>query len=204
MNNGIRTLLLMTELLLPLAYSRIQYGAKRAPGAKQGGHHRAGGNVEDFRQLVVREPFQFAKYENLPGAGGQRGDRALDRGCAIGAKELGLRIGQRLIAGVMLFIEEIEPRRHVAAASEQTGIPDDPQKPGTAVAAGKGAEVPQGPQGRVLHGVLGVVLVSQDPSRKSMGRTKMRQHDVVEALTTGGPAVGTHPTNVKDRAERDH
>ena len=108
----------MTELLLPPAYSRIEHGAKRAAGPKQGGHHRAGRNVEDFRQLLVREAFQFAKHENLPGAGGQRGNRALDRGRAIGAKELGLRIGQRLIDGMVLFIEEIESRRHVAAASE--------------------------------------------------------------------------------------
>ena len=74
---------------------------------------------------------------------------------------------------MLLFIEQIDFNR-LAAAFGVAGIPHDPEKPRASVAAGKGAEVPQGPEGSVLDDVFGVVVVSHEPAGEAVRRTKVR------------------------------
>ena len=85
-----------------------------------------------------------------------------------------------MIGAVVFLVERIDVCGRLTGAPAVTGIPDDPQEPGAAVATGKGAEVAERPQGRILHGVLGVVLISREPPSEPARRTEMRQHDIVE------------------------
>jgi hypothetical protein len=204
MNSGIDTLLVMSKLLLPSAYSRIERGANRTAGAKEGRHHRAGRDVEYARQFLIGEIFELAKHQEVPGARRQCGDRAFDSLGAIGPKELGFRIRKGLVDRVVLLVEQIEFRRRMAPAFGVTGVPHDPHEPGAAAAAGKGAEVPQRPERGVLHGVFGVVLVSQEPAGEPVRRSKMRQHDVVEALARNWQGVWCHSATVSAMARTDH
>ena len=112
--------------------------------------------------------------------------------------------GKRLIDGVVLLVERIDFNRRLAAAFHVAGIPHDPEEPGAAVAAGKGAEVPQRPEGGVLHDVFGVVLVSHEPAGEPLRRTEMRQYDIIEALACCRYCVGCHPANVSEVARNNH
>src|SRR5262249_49721952 len=62
-------------------------------------------------------------------------------------------------------------QRRVAAAAH------DGEEPGAGVDAVPGVEVPEGADVGVLRGVLGVVIVAEEPAREAIGRAKVRRDD---------------------------
>src|SRR5262245_51458691 len=68
------------------------------------------------------------------------------------------------------------------AAPAATGVANNSEEPGASIASGKRPKVSEGPQGRLLNDIFGVVLIAYEPSRQPIGRTKMRQNDIVKSL----------------------
>ena len=120
------------------------------------------------------------------------------------AQQQRFRISLRLNGAVEFLVEQIGVCPRLTGAPRVTGIPDDPQEPGAGVAAGKGTEVAERPQGRVLHDVFGVVIVSHEPARKPARRAKVRQHNIVEGLGRSRACVGRHAANVSEAARNGH
>jgi len=63
-------------------------------------------------------------------------------------------------------------------------VADDGEQPGTAVAAAKSAEEFVGAQERILHDILGVMLIAGQPAGQIVGRVQMWQNDPLEILYT--------------------
>src|SRR5262245_29635333 len=68
------------------------------------------------------------------------------------------------------------------AAPAATGVANDSEEPGAPIASGKRPKVSEGPQRRLLYDIFGVVLIAYEPPRQTIGRTKMRQNDIVKSL----------------------
>jgi hypothetical protein len=51
------------QLLTHLAQLAQRGVAERAPGARQAGHHRAGRNADDIRELAIRQALELAKNQ---------------------------------------------------------------------------------------------------------------------------------------------
>ncbi len=66
--------------------------------------------------------------------------------------------------------------------SSQAAVANDGQEPGSRVALAVRLEVTKRAQHRVLHGILGVVLVAEQIASERVRIVQMRQHDSLEAL----------------------
>ena len=97
---------------------------------------------------------------------------------------------------VQLLVEQLGGREHGTRAPPGAGVADDPQKPGAGVATGERAEVPEGPQRRLLHDILGRVIVPQQPAREPARRVQVRQDDIVEAPGGGLGGRALHTVNL--------
>src|SRR5438067_6668823 len=86
-----------------------------------------------------------------------------------------------LMRGVDLFVEsggKLLPT--ILLKPRITAIPDNRQQPGSRVAAAKAFKRPQRPQASLLHQILRIVIVSDEPAREIVRAIKVRQHRLLE------------------------
>jgi hypothetical protein len=87
---------------------------------------------------------------------------------------------------VLLFIERVGECVDAVAAPAVTSVANNPEEPGPSISAGKCPKISKGPQRRLLHDILRIVLISHKPARQPIGRIEMGQDDFVKTLTDRG------------------
>jgi hypothetical protein len=83
---------------------------------------------------------------------------------------------------MQFFVERFRLTVDASAAQVTTRIADDCEEPRAPVAAGEGPKITKGAQRRILHNVLGILLVSHQPASEAMSGVEMWQDDVLEAF----------------------
>ena len=162
-----------------LAHERVTKGIARTGQAR---HHRAGGNSHRFRKLPEREPFQHTKPEQLTCPNGQAAQRPLDQRHVVRLQQQRFRIRGGSEMAVMLLVERFD--RCVAAMRlpAVAGIADNSQEPGATVSAVECRKVPEGAQRGLLHHIVGVGFIPNQPPRETTAGRQMGQDDIVKSI----------------------
>src|SRR4029450_8279169 len=117
--------------------------------------------------------------------------RSLDQRRVIGLEQQRFRIARRPFAVVLLFIERVGQCLESATAPATTGVANDSEEPGTAVSARKCAEVPKGPQRRLLHDVFSIVLIPHQPACQAIASIEVGQYNLLKTAADRVCCVGS-------------
>ena len=118
-------------------------------------------HLPEFRRELLQRPAQEPSLDLAPFDGIGLG-RIVGRSVKVVLEGHGLRLPPLLA----------QPRI--------TDIADDGEQPGSAVSAAEAVEGTMRPQAGVLHGILRIVWVAQQPAGKIIGGVQMGQHKLFE------------------------
>jgi peptidyl-prolyl cis-trans isomerase A (cyclophilin A) len=147
--------------------------------AGQSRHHRADWRAGDVGDLLVRQAFELAEHDGLSEFRRQSQKCGLDLLTEFSAQHRALGRGGDGRCPMRGLVEL--HRLDVSAAPEggEAPVPHDGQQPGARVAAPEVLRRPDGPKASVLDDVLGVRVVTHQPSREVVGRVQVRQEQGV-------------------------
>ena len=155
-------------------------------GRERGWTYGTDRNAHDVRQLPVRQPLQFAAYEQLTEALGQLIQRASDQGRAKDLEGERLGIGRFVSPAMLLFVEWFARRVRGVRAMATTCVTNDSEEPGPPIAAAKRPKISKRPEGRFLHDIFRVVVVPHQPACQPVGGVEVRHNDFVEIAAVHG------------------
>ena len=173
-----------------LAHERV---TKRVARACQPGHHRAHGNPHRLSELPVREPFQLSKPEQLARPIRQAAQRPFDQCHVVGLQQQRFRIRGGFKLTVMLLVELVDRRVAAMRLPAEAGVADDSKEPRAAISTVERRKVPEGAQRGLLHHIVGVVFIANQPPGKTTASRQMGQDDIVKSIADrkGSPLVGS-------------
>src|SRR5262245_2425993 len=150
-------------------------------GACQSRHDGAQRNACDLGDLAVRQSFELVQNEHLAELRRQALDTRAQL-CEVVFLPLELsEFGGRVVDAVYLVVEG--SGRFGSAGPSQLRVADvanDRQQPAAAVATTEARQRAVCSHARLLHGVLGVVVVPEQPTREVEGAVEVRQHELLE------------------------
>jgi hypothetical protein len=157
----------------------LQRNAQRCARTRQARHHGADRDAGHLGDFFVRHVFQFAQHDHLA----KRWRQCLDRGVDAAAPRASLpqhgRVGHsrwRRDAVLVLIVEgERLGQRVVLPQPVVAGVAHDAQQPWPRVVAAQAVEKTERAQIGLLHRIVRVLFVAQQPAREVVGRAQMRQ-----------------------------
>ena len=126
------------------------------------------------------------KHEELTGPVRQISQHLFDQPGVSGVQQQRFGSHRQPSAAVLFLIEHVGWRVLPLAVPPITGISNDPEEPGPAIPSRERPEVTKRPQRSLLHDVLGIVLIADQPACEPVRSIEVWHDDVVEGRADAG------------------
>src|SRR5579862_2181233 len=166
-------------LLLPRPQKRF---AQPFAASCQARHHGANRYAHQFRNLLVRKPFQFAQHQHLAKSHRQFLQRLAQHAALHVPHNRCFHIRWRRILPVHPLVELFAQRRRPVLLQKRIArIAHNLQQPGTRIPTLKPAKELVRPQASLLHHIFRIMRVPDEPARQIVSRIQMRHHRLLKS-----------------------